>query len=48
MKACWCVEFTGVEFTGGVELAALVKKSTAGSEEKDIASHSSGEGRKET
>jgi hypothetical protein len=48
MEACWHVKVTGVELTGGVELAAMVEKSTAGSEEKAIPSHSSGEGGKDT
>jgi hypothetical protein len=48
MEACWHVEFTGVELTGGVELATPVEKATTGLVEKTVASHSCGEGGKET
>ena len=44
MEAHCCVEFTGVELIGGVELAAPVEKVAAGPVEKAAASHSGGEG----
>jgi hypothetical protein len=36
MEACRCVEFTGVELAGGVELVALVEKGTTGLVEKAL------------
>jgi hypothetical protein len=38
-----CVEFTGVEFAGGTELASLVEKVTTGSVKKAMVGHSGGE-----
>jgi hypothetical protein len=42
MEVCRCVEFTGVELTGGAEVAALVEKVVTGPMEKAATFRSGG------
>jgi hypothetical protein len=45
MEACWHVEFTGVELTGGAELAAPVEKTMIDPMEKAATGPYAGEDR---
>jgi hypothetical protein len=42
MEVCRCVEFTGVELTGGAEVAAPVEKAVIGPVEKAVTFRSGG------